>query len=55
MYFVERDRDGSHLFPLEPDDYGRVKNWPDRFFGDALGETAEQARLMFARRMEEGK
>ena len=32
MYFVERDRDGSHLHPLELDDYGRVKNWPDRFF-----------------------
>ena len=25
------------------------------FFGDALGETAEQARLMFERRMGESK
>ena len=51
MYFVERDKNGSHLCPLELDDYGRVKNWPEQFFGDVLGETAEQARLMFERRM----
>ena len=55
MYFIERDKKGSHLRHLELDDYGRVKNWPEQFFGDALGETAEQARLMFERRMEEGQ
>ena len=52
MYFVEKDQEGSHLRCLELDDYGRVKNWPDRFFGDVLGETAEQTRLTFERRME---
>lgn len=52
MYFVEKDQEGSHLHSLELDDYGRVKNWPDRFFGDVLGETAEQTRLTFERRME---
>lgn len=55
MYFVERDKEGSHLRHLELDDYGRVRNWPEQFFGDALGETAEQARLMFKRRVEEGQ
>lgn len=55
MYFVKRDETGSHLDRLEVDDYGRVRNWPPQFFGDALGETAEQARLMFEQRMEEGK
>ena len=55
MYFVERDKEGSHLRHLALDDYGRVKNWPEQFFGDALGETAEQARLMFERRVEEGQ
>ena len=54
MYFVERDRTGSHLRQLELDDYGRVRNWPDQFFGDVLGETAEQAHLMFKHRMKEG-
>ena len=55
MYFIERDKKGSHLRHLELDDYGRVKNWPEQFFGDALGETAEQARLMFERRVEDGQ
>jgi energy-coupling factor transporter ATP-binding protein EcfA2 len=52
MYFVERENEIAHVRPLELDDYGRVKNWPEGFFGDALGETREQARLMFARQQE---
>lgn len=49
MYFVEREGKAAKLRELALDDYGRVKNWPDGFFGDALGETREQARLMFER------
>lgn len=49
MYFVERDSKSARLRALELDGYGRVKNWPEGFFGDALGETREQARLMFER------
>lgn len=49
MYFVERDGGLAKLRELDLDEYGRVKNWPDGFFGDALGETREQARLMFER------
>ena len=52
LYFVEKDQGQAQLRRLELDAYGRVTNWPERFFGDALGETEEQARLMFQRRME---
>lgn len=52
LYFVEKDQGHAQLRRLELDAYGRVTNWPDRFFGDALGETEEQAKLMFQRRME---
>lgn len=52
MYFVERDGKTARMRQLELDDFGRVKNWPEGFFGDALGETREQARLMFARQQE---
>ena len=52
MYFVERDGKAACMRPLELDDYGRVKKWPEGFFGDALGETREQARLMFTRQHE---
>jgi predicted ATPase len=52
MYFVERDDKAARMRPLELDEFGRVKNWPEGFFGDALGETREQARLMFTRQQE---
>jgi predicted ATPase len=53
MYFVEKGRSGARLRSLPIDEYGRVSNWPPQFFGDALGETREQARLMFERQAEE--
>jgi len=50
MYFVEKGKKGAQLRLLNLDEYGRVTNWPDQFFGDAMGETREQARLMFERK-----
>lgn len=49
MYFVQRDGAAAKLLPLAIDEYGRVVNWPPQFFGDALAETREQAKLMFER------
>lgn len=49
MYFVERGTQGAALRELKLDSFGRVNNWPEHFFGDALGETREQARLVFER------
>jgi len=50
MYFVEKGKKGAQLRLLNLDEYGRLTNWPDHFFGDAMGETREQARLMFERK-----
>ena len=49
MYFVEREGKSARLLPLEVDDFGRVRNWPKEFFGDALGETREQTALAIKR------
>ena len=49
MYFVEEDAASATIRELKLDRFGRVHNWPEGFFGDALGETREQARLMFER------
>lgn len=50
LYFVEREGADAKLKSLELDTYGRiVTEWPPKFFGDAMGETREQARLMFER------
>ena len=50
MYFVEKGERGAELRLLNLDEYGRLTNWPDHFFGDAMGETREQARMMFERK-----
>lgn len=52
MYFVERDGKTARMRPLELDDFGRVKNWPEGFFGDALGETREQTAFAIQRAKE---
>jgi energy-coupling factor transporter ATP-binding protein EcfA2 len=43
MYFIERDGPGAKLRELVPNEFGAITNWPERFFGDAIGETREQA------------
>lgn len=52
MYFVEREGQAAKLRELKLDDLGRVANWPDKFFGDALGETREQTALAIQRAKE---
>lgn len=49
MLFVNR-RDGeSALEPLRVNGYGRVDNWPDKFFGDTAGEVERQMDRMLER------
>ena len=39
------NKDGNAvLVPLDVDEFGAVRNWPQHFFGDAMGEAREQAR-----------
>ncbi len=47
MYFVSRQGKEAKIDELQADEVGRIKNWPDKFFGDVLGETREQTRLAF--------
>lgn len=50
LYFVDKDENGkTQLTHLEVDKFGRVKNWPKHFFGDAIGETERQTRKMLER------
>ncbi len=43
LYFCKRGQNGSVIEPLEINLFGDIKNWPDDFFGDEMGEIA--ARL----------
>ena len=49
LYFVKREEENAVLHRLEVDEYGRIKNWPQRFFGDAIGEVERQTRRMIER------
>jgi len=54
LYFVDRSKGrAAELRRLEVDDFGRVANWPEHFFGDAVGETGRQMRAMVKRLQEE--
>jgi len=44
MYFVEREGKQAKLRELIPNNFGAIVNWPDKFFGDAIGEAREQAK-----------
>lgn len=49
LYFVDQDKGEAKIDPLEVDTYGRIENWPDKFFGDAIGETEAQMTKMMER------
>lgn len=49
LYFVEEAAGGAALRPLPMDEFGRVLDWPEGFFGDSLGETRQQAMALIER------
>lgn len=44
LYFVEREGADARLKNLEVNEFGAIRQWPDKFFGDAMGEAREQAK-----------
>ena len=52
MFFVEPGAKGAHLRRLEVDEFGTVKNWPEHFFGDSVGEARAQAQARARRHKE---
>jgi predicted ATPase len=52
LYFCKPGPEGSTIEELQVDKYGRISNWPEDFFGNALGDTEQQMDAML-RRMEQ--
>ncbi|MCW5698438.1 MAG: DUF3696 domain-containing protein [Rhodospirillales bacterium] len=50
LYFCDAPKGDSSLTPLDVDLYGNIRNWPDKFMGDAFTETSE-AELERLKRM----
>ena len=42
-YFANAAKVPSVLEPLDIDIYGNIKNWPENFFGDEMGDMIHQA------------
>jgi predicted ATPase len=55
LYFIDTTQGDARLDPLDVDGYGRIKNWPKEFFGDAIGETEAQMMAMLDRMAAEAK
>ena len=51
-YFANVSRVHATLDALELDQFGNVLNWPEHFFGDEMGDIAEQAKAALKRRNE---
>ena len=49
LYFCGAKGGASRIEPLELDMLGSILNWPDRFMGDAFGETARAELARFKR------
>ncbi len=52
LYFAEAKNGVSTLIPLDVDPVGNIRNWPDRFMGDAFNEVATAELKRIERRSE---
>lgn len=52
LYFTAIKEGRSELTALDLDEYGNIRNWPEGFFGDTLGEAAAMMEAEMKRRMQ---
>lgn len=53
VYFANSSKTPATLEPLQIDMFGNIKNWPENFFGDEMGDITEQAKAAMKKRMEQ--
>ena len=54
-YFSDFIKDKPTLTPLLIDDFGNIKNWPEHFFGDEMGDITAQSKAAMQKRLKELK
>lgn len=52
LYFVSTAGDEAQLTDLALNPWGEIENWPDRFFGDEVGEIAAISKATITRKLE---
>lgn len=51
LYFVSSQGGPAQVSDLQLNEWGEIENWPDRVFGDQMGEIAAITEASFQRRM----
>ena len=51
LYFVSQESGEARLSDIGLNEYGEIKNWPEHFFGDEMGEIAETRKAAIKRKM----
>lgn len=52
-YFADITKTPAALDRLEIDEFGNIRNWPENFFGDEMGDIIGQAEAAMKKRMKE--
>jgi predicted ATPase len=52
-YFANITKTPARLEPLQIDLFGNIQNWPENFFGDEMGDIAEQAKAAMKKRIQQ--
>lgn len=50
-YFADASKKPVELEPLEIDLFGNIRNWPENFFGDEMGDVTAQAKAAMKKRI----
>ena len=51
LYFVSSQRGQAQVSDLQLNEWGEIENWPEKFFGDEMGEIAAITEASLQRRM----
>ncbi len=54
LYFCSMEDGASKIEKLDVDEYGNIRNWPQGFFGDEIGDLAAMTIAEMRRRKERG-
>ena len=53
LYFISANQGRAQLADLALNEWGEIENWPQKFFGDEMGELAAITEASLKRRMEQ--
>lgn len=53
LYFCEPEARGANIRELDTDVFGNIRNWPEHFFGDEIGDLAAMTEAAMQRKKRE--